>query len=253
MEETKRRRFIIRAVLEGEVDLVDEQGIDYNKDALEDAVYQVGKVYDKTTGELIASANGHYSEKFPVQECSYIFDAVVGMTLFLWDESDNYLGYFDYIVNTQLYLTQGVKVAVSYTNQSYVPTLKPIDKSDTTVHEFTIDLAANSENFTRIGTTKSFEFDATSIINAAGHTGSNVMSILNALNTCDHLAVGGTYTSGYNGNPISHLSLNTFVCNWTYWQNKKLFVFAAEGIDSLDAMKNYVLTNNVKVTFNKGL
>ena len=257
MEETKRRRYIIRAVLEGEVDLTDDQEkeIDYTKDALDGVTFHDdGHTYNKTTGALEATTGGHYTDKFSVQQCSYTFGATSLQTLFMWDENDNYLGYFDFVPNTVLFLTENLKCAVSYANTNFIPTLMPVDKSSTTVSEFTIDLASGANNITQTGTRTSFEYDATEIVNAAGGSSANdTWAILNLLNTSDHVGAGGSANGGYLSAVMPHLTINNFAFTWTYWRGKKFFGFSAEGIDSLDAMKDYVINNNIKVTFNKGL
>lgn len=204
MEETKRRRFIIRAVLEGEVDIGEAPGpapIDWDKDPLEGIEWMDNKSYSVSTGVLENAANEHCTTKFSVQQCTYYLKKTAGsyLAIFAWDENDQYLGR---IQHDGLYqLDSRYKYALKINQpSSFDPStvsLMPKNNEDTAAERIEINLNDNIGSFSVVS--GSFELNVGTALSAQGITSGNMKDKIKSANHMALLETGNrVYFANYS-------------------------------------------------------
>ena len=199
MEETKRRRFIIRAVLEGEVEIGEAPGpapIDWDKDPLEGLVWMDGKSYNNNTGALTDTANEHCTPKFSVQQCTYYLTKTSGryLAIFAWDESDQYLGWIQHEGLSQL--DSRYKYALKiYQTSDFDPStvsLMPKNNEETAAERIEINLNDHIGSFNVVS--GSFELNIGTALSAQGITGANIKD---KIKSCNYMALLDTANRMY--------------------------------------------------------
>lgn len=204
MEETKRRRYIIRAVLEGEVDIGEAPGpapIDWDKDPLENVEWLDNKCYSSATGILENAANEHCTSKFSVQDCTYYLSKTAGnyLAIFVWDENDQYLGRIQH--DGLFQLDSRYKYAVKiYQASAFDPStvsLMPKNNEDTAAERIEINLNDNIGSFSVVS--GSFELNVGTALSAQGITGANMKDKIKSANYMALLEPGNRiYFSNYS-------------------------------------------------------
>ena len=187
MEETKRRRFIIRAVLEGEVDIGEAPGpapIDWDKDPLEGIVWMDGKSYNTNTGALADATNEHCTPKFSVQDCTYYLTKTAGnyLAIFAWDENDQYLGRIQYDGLYQL--DSRYKYALKiYQTAAFDPStvsLMPKNNEETAASRIEINLNDHIGSFSVVS--GSFELNIGTALSSQGIAANNMKDKIKSAN-----------------------------------------------------------------------
>lgn len=228
------------------------KGIDYTEDALADAVWNNGYGYNKSTGDLTATSGAYATDKFSVQDLTYSvvnLDTTNNTTFYvhMWDENDTYLGYKQQ-TDARFQWKPNYKIAIEVGNAgTFDPstiTMLPVDRRETAVSEFEIDLASLANSVTKVN--GYYELNVNTLMNNAG------VNYSNYTNTLNRQSIIGMIGQGVNtGNfPFkTPIRIGTF----NYGENMLLSIFV-EGISVSDAnlltLKQYLVDNNVKIRYN---
>ena len=233
--------------------------LDYTADALDGVSWINGKEYNVNTGELSDAANYNITEKFRVQgQCFYnIMPNNSGgyNTLYIWDENDNYIGALRNnsaalpimtLDPNRLYVLGTTASASSLAGL----TMLPVDNRETaTSTSIEIDLAANVNSITWAGGTTA-ELNITSILSAQGITQSDYTTKINTIND-KVLVIGGNIQQSSSSASMYGTSANHVVFSIGTYQTNINLQMRSPALTSLQAAKDWITTNSVKVIINQ--
>lgn len=74
------------------VSLIERGEVDYSADGLNGVTWNAGYVYDKDSGELVATSGEYCTNKFHLQDCLYQMTGGSWSQLYMWDADGNYIG-----------------------------------------------------------------------------------------------------------------------------------------------------------------
>lgn len=228
------------------------KGIDYTEDALTDVTWNNGYGYSTSTGALTARSGAYATDKFTVQDLSYTIanlDTTNNTTfyIYVWDENDTFKGYKQ-ASTARFQWKSNYKIAIEARNSgTFDPTtitMLPVDKRETAVSEFEIDLASLASSVVKAN--GYYEVNVKTLMNDVGVTFSNYTNTLNRQSIIGMIGEAVTTNNFPFKTPIR---IGTF----HYSSNMLLSIFV-EGISVSDAnlstLQQYLIDNNVKIKYN---
>ena len=233
-------------------DVTVTKGIDYTEDALAGATWNNGYGYGTSTGVLTTRSGAYATDKFTVQDLSYSVRNLdtsnnTNFYIFVWDENDTYLGNKQYS-DARFQWKPEYKIAIEVRNSgTFDPstiTMLPVDKRETAVNEFEIDLASVASSVVKAN--GYYELDVKTIMNEHGVTSANYSDTLNRQSIIGMINQAVTTNNFPFKAPIR---IGTF----NYGTTMLLSIFV-EGITVSDAnlstLQQYLIDNNVKIRYN---
>lgn len=223
--------------------------IDYTLDALENVTWTDNQTYNTNTGQPISATNEHCTSKFTVQDTLYMAqdtsDACTYFAIFVWDENDNYLGRTEWggigLTEQPVQLKPEYKYALkaySTNFDSSALSLLPVDRrSANPYQEFTINLYDYVDSMTASG--KRAELVISSMLDEQGI---DKITFANRTKNISCFGILGDTFPSFNVLSVGYILYGS--------GQEPLLRIVKNDVASFDALKSYIVDNNITVTFN---